>query len=191
MNSLPRLSSSGLDSDIDDLPEFNGTLSVYNSTVATFYAPSDLSGISGMHHERIRTISSWRGEEPQYDCIFISTDPTKEGMRGMDVAHVHLFFSFKYCNILYPCALIWWYSHCGDEPDEDTGMWVVEPDFNHDGSPTMAVVHLDTIICASHLIGVYGSSIFPRGIPLHCSLDVFHSYYVNKYVDHHAFEIAF
>ena len=191
MNSLPRLSSSGSDSDIDDLPEFNGTLSVYNLAVATFYTPSDLSSISGMHREHIRAVSSWQGEGPRYDCVIISTDPTKEGMQGMDVAHVHLFFSFKYCNILYLCALIQWYSCCSDEPDEDTGMWVVEPDFNHDGSPTMAIVHLDTIIHASHLIGVYGSSILPWGIPLHCSLDIFHLYYVNKYVDHHAFKIAF
>ena len=25
-------------------------------------------------------------------------------------------------------ARVQWYSHCGDKPDEDTGMWTVEPD---------------------------------------------------------------
>lgn len=191
-DSLPSLFSSDSDSESDhNLPDFNNTISVYNSAVATYYAPSDLSGVGGMHRERIRAVSSWRGEGPRRDCVFINTDPTKEGMQGLDIARVHLFFSFKYRDIFYPCALIHWYSRNGDEPDEDTGMWVVEPDFDPNGSPTMAIVHLDTILRAAHLIGVYGNFIIPRGIPCHYSLDIFHSYYVNKYVDHHAFEIAF
>lgn len=32
-------------------------ISVFSSAVATYYAPSDLSGIGGMHHEYIRATS--------------------------------------------------------------------------------------------------------------------------------------
>jgi len=182
----------GSDDDSDgNLPEFHELISVYLSAVATFYAPSDLSGIDGMRCEHIRATPRWQGGDPRYDCVFVNTDPSKDGMRGLEVARVHLFFSFKYQNITYPCALVQWYSHDGDEPDEDTGMWIVEPDSYPDGSPLVAVIHLDSILRAAHLIGVYGEDILPKGIPLVHTLDIFHSYYVNKYIDHHAFEIAF
>lgn len=70
-------------------------------------------------------------------------------------------------------------------------MWKVEPDFNVDGSPLLAVIHLDTIVCAVHLIGVYGDDFVPKEITFGLSLDVFRAYYVNKYIDHHAFEIVY
>jgi hypothetical protein len=161
--------SSGSD---NDLPEFHNStpISTYLSTVATFYAPSDLSGISGMHCEQIRATPSWQNEGPRHDCILININPTQDGMRGLDVARVRLFFSIKFQNIMYPCALVHWYSH---------------------GSPFVAVIHLDSVLCAAHLIGVYGADFLPKGIPLTSSLDVFQSHYVNKYIDHHAFEIAF
>ena len=184
-------SLSNIDDSDDDLPEFDEVISLYTSAVATFYAPSDLSGIGGMHRERIRALSSWRGEGPRYDCIFVNTDPTQNGMSGLEVARVRSFFSFKFRNVLYPCALIQWYSHDDDGPDEDTGMWVVEPDSLPDGSASTAVIHLDSILRAAHLIPVYGQDTIPTDIPLAYSLDVFHSYYVNKYIDHHTFEIAF
>jgi hypothetical protein len=38
-----------------------------------------------------------------------------------------------------------------NKPDEDTGMWVVEPDFNADGSPLVSVIHLDCILRAATL----------------------------------------
>jgi hypothetical protein len=69
-------------------------------------------------------------------------------MRGLVVGRVRLFFSFKFQKKFYPCALVQWFSHIGDEADEDTGMWIVKPD------PTLSVVHLDTILRAAHLIGV-------------------------------------
>jgi hypothetical protein len=187
-SSLSNIDSSD---DEDDLPAFNEVISVYNSAVATFYAPSDLSGIGGMHRERIRALSSWRKEGPRYDCIFVNTDPTQNGMRGLEVARVRAFFSFKFRNISYPCALVRWYSCNGDEPDEDTGMWVVEPDSHADGSPFTAIIHLESILRAAHLIGVFGQDPIPKDIPLAYSLDVFRAYYVNKYIDHHSFEIAF
>jgi hypothetical protein len=175
------------------LPDFRGkaTIFVHNSAVATFFAPSDICGIEGMRREHIRAMPAWRKSHGRYDCIFVSTNPDKCGMRGLDVARVRLFFSFMYRGVKYPCALIRWFSRLGDEPDPDTGMWMVKPDFKADQSPAMSVIHLDTIVRASHLIGVYGDRFLPQGISFHNSLDVFDTFYVNKYIDHHAFEIAF
>jgi hypothetical protein len=176
---------------LDELPAFHEKISVYPSAVATFHAPSDLCGTGGMRRERIRAISSWRKGPARYDCLFVNTNPSAEGMCGLDVARVRLFFSFKSRRVIYPCALVHWFSRVGDEPDPDTGMWIVEPDFNYDGSPSMAVIHLDSVLRAAHLMGVCGEHYLPRNLSFANSLNAFHSYFVNKFVDHHAFEIAF
>ncbi|KAG1791307.1 uncharacterized protein HD556DRAFT_1240612, partial [Suillus plorans] len=42
----------------------------------------------------------------------------------------------------------------------------------------------------AHLIPIYGKHFIPLDITLHVSYDAFWVYYVNKYVDHHMFEIA-
>lgn len=170
---------------------FNETLSTYTSAVATFHAPSDICGTGGMCCERIRAVSSWRRGPGRYDCVFVSSDPDKPGMLGLEVARVRQFFSFTYRGKFYPCALVHWFSCVGDEPDEDTGMWVVERDLESDGAPSADVVHLDTLVRATHLIAVYGETWVPRGISPEQSLDIFESYYVNKYIDHHCFETAF
>lgn len=172
-------------------PFFDEPISVYTSTVATFYSPSDLCGTQGMRRERIRAVSSWRSGPGRYDCVFVNTDPGAEGMRGLDVARIRLFFSFSFRGEFYPCALVHWYSRIGDSPDEDTGMWKVRQDRNADGSPSAAVLHLDSLVRAAHLIGVYGKQFIPKGLSPEQSLDVFQTYYVNKFIDHHSFEIAF
>lgn len=49
-----------MDVDLNECPQicFNAHLLVFNSAVATYYAPSDLSGIGGMHREQIQAVSS-------------------------------------------------------------------------------------------------------------------------------------
>ena len=69
-----------------------------------FRAPSDISGINGMHREYIRATPSWRKEGPQYDCIFLNTNSDMEGMYGLEVAHVLAFFSFFFGDKEYQCA---------------------------------------------------------------------------------------
>jgi hypothetical protein len=180
---------------IDDfdnqLPEIDDLITLYPSAVAVYFAPSDLSGIGGMRSERIRATPNWRNEGPRYVTVFVNTNPNEDGMRGLDIAHVKQFFSFRSQGRLYPCAMVQWYSRRGDEPDEDTGMWIVKPDVCKDGTPITDIIHLDSIVRSSHLIAVYGNRSLPKGIPLCYALDLFHSYYINKYIDHHAFEIAF
>ena len=38
---------------LDDCPQFNGRIFIYHSATARYYAPSDLCGTAGMHHELI------------------------------------------------------------------------------------------------------------------------------------------
>lgn len=177
------------DSEDPGLPLFNSPISVYPSALATFRDPSDLCRTGRMHRERIRAVPSWRQGPARYDCVFVQTDADAEGMRGLDVARVRLFFSFTFRNKFYPCALVNWYSCVGNGPDDDTGMWIVEAEKDARGAPRAAVVHLDTLVRAAHLIGIYGDGFYPKITPEQ-SLDFFRTFYVNKFVDHHSFAIA-
>jgi hypothetical protein len=69
-------------------------------------------------------------------------------------------------------------------------MWVVHPDTT-DGVRDRTVLHLETFLCAAHLIPVYGNGQMPLDFHFSYSLNAFEGYYVNKYIDHHAHEIAF
>ncbi|KAJ6579797.1 hypothetical protein B0H10DRAFT_1742518, partial [Mycena sp. CBHHK59/15] len=89
---------------------------VFPSAVATFYAPSDQSGIGGLLRERIRAVRSWHGGAPRHDCIYVEQDPEQPGFRGLLAARVLLFMSFKHAGLEYPCALVTWFSTIGNEP---------------------------------------------------------------------------
>ena len=69
-------------------------------------------------------------------------------------------------------------------------MWMVQPERTDDGFPVLLVIHLDYIFRAAHLLPVYGDDPIPITISPDNSLDAFAAFYVNKYADHHAFEIA-
>ncbi|KAG1836302.1 hypothetical protein F4604DRAFT_1886122 [Suillus subluteus] len=159
--------------DPEDIPT-----AIFNSAAATFYAPSDPSGVGGMRREQICACPLWQNVYACNDCIFISTNPDLEGMRGLDVVRV------------YPCVLIQWFDKISDCADEDTGMWMVKPGVLEDGSPNLSVIHIDTVYRAAHLIPVYGPEFIPHTLKFYHSYDVFRSFYVNKYADHHAFEIV-
>jgi hypothetical protein len=144
-----------------------------------------------MYRERIRAVRAWRGGAPRYDCIFVEQDPEQRGFRGLHAARVLAFMSLKKSGIHYPCALVTWFSAIGDEPCQDVGMWMVEPDLDADGNREMSIIHLDTVLRAAHLIPVYGDDPVPRHFKYYRSLDLFAAFYVNKYADHHSHEIAF
>lgn len=167
-------------------------LMVFHSATATFYAPSDLSGIGGMHRERIRATPSWHGGPSRYDCVFVENEPDLEGFAGLHVAQVKLFLSFTYINgTTYPCALVEWFSKYGDSPCEDTGLWRVVPEYDTRGQRVVSLIHIDTMLRSAHLIGVAGSHFIPTTLTFTDTLDAFHLFYVNKYIDHHAHEIAY
>ncbi|KAJ7930653.1 hypothetical protein B0H13DRAFT_2228231 [Mycena leptocephala] len=176
---------------LDDCPDAPGSIKVFPSAAAKFYAPSDQSGIAGMLRERIRAVRSWRGGPSRHDCVFVEGDPELPGFRGLLAARILLFMSFKYRGVTYPCALVTWFSAIGDEPCPDVGMWMVEPDLDNRGQRVMDIIHVDTILRRAHLIGVYGDHFLPRHFKYSDSLDSFKAFYINKYADHHTHEIAF
>ncbi|KAG1839888.1 hypothetical protein DFJ58DRAFT_718472 [Suillus subalutaceus] len=127
---------------IMDCPRYEGRIWVFSSTVSTFFAPSDLSGMGvthtpihpymgGMKHEHIRVSPNWRNGCAHKDCVFVITDPTAHGMQGMDVAR-------------YPCAVACWFNQVGDAPDNQMGMWMVKPS-SIDNHAHFAVIHVNSI----------------------------------------------
>ena len=117
--------------------------------------------------------------------VFVERDPNLPGFRGLYVACVHSFFSITHNRVNYPCTLVSWFSTVGESPCLDTGMWMVEPDFDQTGNHTMSIIHLDSILCGAHLMGVSGSQFIPPHLKFTHMLDTFHAFYVNKYIDHH------
>ncbi|KAJ6537478.1 hypothetical protein DFH09DRAFT_1177821 [Mycena vulgaris] len=173
---------------IHHYPNFLGRIYVYHSAVARFYAPSDLCGVGGMSRERIRSNPNWHGAYPRHDTVFIETDSERPGMEGMVIGRVLLFFSFTNAPKTYSCALVHWFSPHGDRPDPDTGMWVVTPEMEDAGVKSLAIVNLDCIARAAHLLPVYGSAMLPEDFHFSHSLDAFRAFFVNRYTDHHTFE---
>jgi len=113
-------------------------------------------------------------------------------MRGLEIARVHLLFSFEVGDNLFSCALVHEFCKSFDDPDPDNGMWIVEPDFDDDKYRVMSVVHVDSMVRGAHLLPVFtGDTAVPREINFSNTLDVFTAFYVNKYIDYHAFETMF
>ena len=124
-------------------------LSVFHSATAVFRAPNNPSGTGGMYRETIRSTLKWKSGStitPRCDCIFIDNGSDEPGVKGLDVARVYLFFSFEIEGKSYPCALIHNFHRMFTEPDPDNGLWVVEPEYNQNGSRFISVVHVDSIV---------------------------------------------
>ncbi|KIJ58801.1 hypothetical protein HYDPIDRAFT_101977, partial [Hydnomerulius pinastri MD-312] len=173
------------------LPPFTGRIKIFNSATATFVAPSDPSGIGSMRREHIRAVPSWRRGPARYDCVFVNTDDAQEGMLSMEVARVYCFFSFIHTDgQTFPCALVHWFDRIVDVPDELTGMWMVAPSFLDDGSHNLAVIHVDSIVRSAHLLPIFGKENVPPLVNCHNSLDIYRAFYVNRFADHHAYELA-
>ncbi|KAN0094838.1 hypothetical protein V8E55_003125 [Tylopilus felleus] len=172
-------------------PPFVGRIKIFHSAIATFVAPSDPSGIGGMWREHIRAMLSWRHGPPRNDCVFMTTDDTIEGMQGMDIGRVYCFFSFIHTNgQTFPCALVHWFDRLGEDPDNLTGMWMVTPSYHEDSSKNLSVIHIDSIVRLAHLLPIFGGERVPSIVSFHNSLDLYQGFYVNRFADHHAFELA-
>ncbi|KAN0111280.1 hypothetical protein V8E52_008655 [Russula decolorans] len=144
-------------------PDFHGKATVFHSALATFYSPSDQSGIGGMHRQRIRSTPSWRKD-----------DPMLPGFHGLHTAQVLLFFSIAFSGTIYPCALVAWFAVVGNNPCDQTGMWIVELEVSQ-GQRLISVIHLDCIFYILHTD----------------SLSAFAAFYIGKFSDHHTHEVVF
>ncbi|KAF8836748.1 hypothetical protein BDN67DRAFT_992022 [Paxillus ammoniavirescens] len=136
------------------LTAFTGHIKISHSATATFVAPSDPSGIRRMQQEQICATPSWHHGPARYNHVFVSSDDSCEGMLSMEITCVFFFL-------------------ISDRPDDLTGMWMVAPSCNDDGSQHLAVIHVDSIVHT-----------------FHNSLDLYRKFYVNHFADHHAFELA-
>jgi hypothetical protein len=163
---------------------------VFHSASVKFFAPSDESGIRGMHREYLRCTPNWmkRGHQRR-DCVLVNMDDQVETFEGKDVARIKLFFSFKYLGETFPCAFVEWFEKVSNFPDPLTNMWRVKPEKEPDGHRKMSVIHMDTVIRSVLLAPEFGSKPLPPSFHYKHSLDGFNTYYVNKYGDAHLHEL--
>ncbi|RXW19707.1 hypothetical protein EST38_g6140 [Candolleomyces aberdarensis] len=188
----------GMHVDLDSCPTVNPSLriKVFHSVFALYHAPSDLSGIGGMHREYIRATPVWQGGAPRYDCAYVTGKgmPDDEGFRALHIAQVRLFLSFRYDDgdreRLYECTFVRWFNDFGAVPCDVTNMWRVQPQYDNRQHRLCGVIHIDSILRSAHLIGVYGHSSLPREFHFSNTLTAFRLYYVNKYADYHSYEVA-
>jgi hypothetical protein len=103
----------------------------------------------------------------------------------MVIGHIFLFFLFNFWDVFYPCTLIDWFEQVGQGPDEDMGLWEVRLEYERNGHPSLAVIHIDSIPWAAHLARVYGSGLVPDDLHFSDLLNVFRTYFVNSYADQH------
>ncbi|KAG2126445.1 hypothetical protein BD769DRAFT_1628445 [Suillus cothurnatus] len=152
--------------------DHHSSADVFNLAAVTFIAPSDPSGITGMRCEHLRAVPSWRNGPGRFDCAFINTDDRQDRILSMDVVQIFCFFSFTFTN------------------NEATGMYMVAPSFGKDGSPNMSIIHIDSIVRGAHLLPIFGTQFVPWDLRFHHSLDIFRGFYINRFIDHHSFELA-
>jgi hypothetical protein len=171
-------------------PPFDSEIMVFHSATSTIHT-SDHRSTRGMCHKVIRSTPSWCHKGACRDCIFVEHNTKVSGMRGLDVVCMLMFMSFMSGDMSYPCALVHWFTHVSEEPDELTGMWMVQPEWLVDGSPILAVIPTDCILCSAHLIPIFGKDFIPKDHHFSMTLDIFTAYYVNRFIDHHMFKTIF
>ena len=63
-----------------------------------------------MYAETICSTRRWKSGDgaagPRRDCILLNNGLDEPGVKGLDLARVHLFFSFETEEQVYPCALV-------------------------------------------------------------------------------------
>ena len=163
-------------------------VSVVTTATSMYFVPSDCSGTTGYTKELIHAMTSYRKKFPHYDTIFVRTGLTP-GPHGLSVAQLHVLFSFTIKGVHCEVALVEWFSYVGNSPDEDIGMWVVQREKWQDGSPLMDFIFIDTILQSYHLLSMYGEVTIPSDVTYVTSLTNFKIFYVNKFADHHSFEL--
>ena len=120
------------------------------STIANFFAPSDLSGISGTKSEHIYAINRWRNGPGHFDILFVNAAPddmddedddsSAHMIQGLEVAPAHLVFSSTLDGVKYPCMLVLWFSQMTDMLRDVTGMYVIEPECLPNSQPLTAII---------------------------------------------------
>lgn len=175
---------------LDDCPWIHPTtsLAIHRSATATYYAPSELSLPGGMRSDTIRCAPNWFNRHPRYDTVLVQVGPEDAPLHGMAVGRVRALFGFDEDFVRHDCALVEWFDVPDEEPDPVTGMWILEPEFRF-GRRAADVIPLNSIVRACHLIGYCGNSRIPIDFDFTHTLDAFHRFYLNPYIDYHMHEL--
>ena len=131
--------------------------------------------------------------KPNSESDSKSTSNDKPTINSFSIAQVRL-FSFKHNQAFYECALVHGYQVVNPSPDEITRMAIVKRAMRR-SLPRARVVPLNDILRAVHLILVFsqlGTKHIPKKYKHEDILNdrkLFKQFYVNKFIDHHGFEI--
>jgi hypothetical protein len=176
------------DVDISLCPQYHGKIHVFHSATSTF-----LNDRGQSTRQQIRCKPTWRNGPARLDCVFVDNGTGLTGFKGLYVGQVLLLLSLQASGWIksIPCALIQWFTAVGDKPCHLTGMWMVEPEYDSNKQRIMSVIHLDCILRPAHLIPIYGAEHVPHDLSASDSLNAFNGYYVNKFSDYHAYNLAF
>ena len=161
---------------------------VVTTATSMYFVPSDCSGTTGYMKKLIHATTSYRKKFPRYDTIFVRMGLAPRP-HGLLVAQLCVLFSFTIKGVHHKVALVEWFSYVGNSPDEDTGMWVVQREKQQDGLPLMDFIFVDTILRSCHLLPMYREVTILSDVTHMTSLTNFKIFYVNKFVDHHSFEL--
>ena len=153
-----------------------------------------------MKCEHIHAVKCWRNGPSHYNMMLVNVAHNDNndnnsslsvwGLHGLEVAWACLFFSFTLDGVKYPCTLVHWFSCTGDIPSDATGMYTVKPEHSHNGQPVMSIIHLNTVFRAAHLLPVfYKHSALSKHQCYKHTLNLFLTFYLNHYIDHHSFEV--
>ena len=132
--------------------------------------------------------------KPNSDSNSKPTSNNKPTINLFSIAQVWLFFSFKHNQAFYECALVHDYQVVNPFPDEITGMAIVKRAMRR-SLLRVHVVPLDNILHTVHLILVFfqlHTKHIPKKYKHEDMLDncqLFKQFYVNRYINHHTFEI--
>ena len=55
-------------------------------------------------------------------------------------------------------------------------------------APSISVIHIDSIFRAAHLLPIFDENPLPQTLNYMSTLDSFKAFYVNNYIDYHAYE---
>ncbi|EMD31631.1 hypothetical protein CERSUDRAFT_78076 [Gelatoporia subvermispora B] len=163
----------------EDLPSFRENVFVHHSAAATYFAPSNPSGTGGMHREHIRATPSWYRGPSQFDCVYLKRDVSQPGLAGLDVARGRDINAPSFIDTKWLTPRL----------TRRRGMWIVKPDTGPGGRQNLGVVPIRSILRAAHLMPRFGRSAVSREVTAYNSLDAYKRFYVNRYIDHHAFEV--
>jgi hypothetical protein len=79
------------------------------------------------------------------DCVLVEVDHD-EALKGLHVAQLCLLLNLQFDKQVFSCALIHWFPDLQSNVDPVTGVRLVVPAVNTDGSPKLALVHIDSIV---------------------------------------------